>query len=111
MRRMAVENDAIAEFSAQPLPEAVAQDSDAIHRSKIAGKPACGAESDGQNGALGPGPPSVLVPGTVNERFERDAAADEQSADPFRSIELVAGDRQQVGSKLVHGRCNFSNRL
>jgi len=62
-----------------------------IHGRKIARKLAGLAESDRQQGTLRARASAAFVAGTMDQRFDRHAAAHEQGADTFWRIHLVAG--------------------
>jgi hypothetical protein len=51
------------------------------------------------------------VAGTVDQRFDRRAAAHEQRASTFRCIDFVAGDRQEIDAEFVDASCDLPNRL
>src|SRR6267154_377593 len=69
------------------------------------------AETDREHGALGSGAPPALVPGPVNERFERDATAYKQRADTLGRVKLVSGDREQIDAEPIHVSRNLADRL
>src|SRR5262245_18557026 len=75
MGGMSVEPHAISELLLQRLPEAVAQRAHAIHRREIARKLAGLAEAGGEQHALGTRAAAKLVPGTMQQRFDRHAIA------------------------------------
>ena len=68
---MSIEGHAISELLPQHLPEMVAQNADRIHRGEITRELARLAEADRQQRALGTGSPAALVPGAMDQRFER----------------------------------------
>ena len=47
----------------------------------------------------------------MDQRFDRDTAPDVERTDPFRRIDLVSGNRKQVGTQFVHARGDLANRL
>ncbi len=69
------------------------------------------AETNREHGALGSGAPPALVPGPVNQRFERDATAYKQRADTLWRVKLVSGDRKQIDPEPIHVSCNLADRL
>src|SRR5262245_63588605 len=111
IRGMSVEGHAVSELRLQCLPEAVAQGAHAIHRREIARKLAGLAETDRKQRALGPGATTALVPGTVNERLDRQPITHEQRADALWGIELVTGNRQEIDAELLHVGRNLADGL
>src|SRR5215471_8361937 len=108
---MSVEDHAISELLPQHLPETVAQDVDPFHRREITRKPAGFAETDCKQRALRTCSPSGLVPGAMDQRFERYAAAYKQGTDAFGRIELVARKRQQIDAEIIDAGRNLADRL
>src|SRR5207237_5014020 len=88
------------------LPELVAQRADALVVGRHFGlRQARGlAEADDLVRRQGAGAETALVAAAVDLRLEAHArlAAHIQRADAFGPVDLVRGDRQQVGAQLVH---------
>ena len=108
---MSVEAHAISELLLQLLPEMVAQSAHPFHRREIARKRAGLAETDRKQCTLGTRPPATFVSGTVNQRLERHATANEQGADALGRIDLVAGNREKIDAEFVDVRWNLADGL
>src|SRR6516164_10981057 len=78
---------------------------------EILREPAGRAEADREQGALGPGTPTAFMSGSMNQRIEARAGADVQGTDPFRRVQLVAGDGQEIDAELVHASGDFAHGL
>src|SRR5215216_5633303 len=89
----------------------VAQRAHALHRREIAGELAGFAKADREQRALSAGTPAAFVPGAVDERLDAATAPDEQSADAFRRIDLVAGDRQEIDAESFDVGGDLADRL
>src|SRR2546429_1161154 len=111
VRGMTVEEDAVAELLLQALPEAVAQSAHATHRRKIPRKLAGRAEGDRQQGTLRARASAAFVAGTMDQRFDRRAAAHKQRADAFWRVNLVAGDRHKIDAEPVDISCDLPDGL
>ena len=73
---------------------------------------ACHAEPDDIGHVLCAGPQPVLLPRAVDERPEpRAVPPDVERADPFRRVELMTGNRQQIDAERVHIDRHLADRL
>jgi len=108
---MAVARHPAGEPAEELRLERVAQRSHGGHpeigRRDLAGLPKPGQ----QEGAFRARAPSPFVPRAVHERFEPQAGADVESADPLGSVELVRRDGQQVGAELPDPGGDLPHRL
>ena len=69
------------------------------------------AEADDAGDIFGAGAEAALVMAAVEKLAEASAALDEERADAFGGVELVAGDREKIELKGFHVDRNFSGRL
>lgn len=106
---MAIERDAFAEPVLQSLPEAIAQDLDAVHGRKVYGHRAGRPKPNCQKSALCSGATARFVAGAVDSRLKLEASPDVARADAFGGVELVTGDRQHINAEFAHIGRDFSD--
>jgi len=94
--------DSIPECRTKTVPEQVAQPLHLGHADPGLSDLTGFAERRGQQSAFRSGAPPTLVASAVDQGLERNAAPDIKRADPFRRVELVARDREQIGTEFVH---------
>jgi hypothetical protein len=71
---MSIKHDPITELLPKRMPKSVTQSLHPMHGCKIVSQFAGLAEPGSQQSIFGAGAAAPLVPGTVNERFERHTA-------------------------------------
>jgi len=54
------------------------------------------AETDDAGDVFGAAAPAAFLMSAGDERFEADAAADEENADAFGPVKFVSGERQEI---------------
>src|SRR5262245_13256569 len=110
---MAIDDDAVAETITEAVPELIAQCAQffGCGRQTHACDVACGSKPDEVGHVFSTGAATALVSRSVNQRFERDAAANEQRADAFWGIELVPSNAQEIDAEVGHIHFDFAERL
>ena len=110
-RGVAVQDDPIAQPRLQSAPQTVSQIAQAFPAGVGLGEVAGCPEAGGEEGALGAGPPAVLVAAAVHEGGQRHPAPDEQGADALGGVQLVSGQAEQIDAELAHPHRNLAGRL
>ena len=113
LAEVAIEDDSVAERLVQSLPQSIPQRTQVFGRGRqtASGDFARRAETDDVRHILRAGPLARFLAGAMNQRFERDATANEQHADALRGVQLVPGDREQIDAEISNIDGDFAERL